>query len=53
MRNILDGKKSRLEEAGEQIKDLGDRVIESNQAEQKREKRIMQNKNRLSELNEP
>ena len=36
----------------EQINDLEDRVTESNQAEQKREKRIMQNENRPKELND-
>ena len=36
---------SKLEEAEEQINDLGDRVMENNQAEKKREKRIVQNKN--------
>ena len=34
---------SRLEEAKEWINDLEDRVMENNQAEQKREKRIIQN----------
>lgn len=32
---------SRMEEAEEQISDTEDRVMENNQAEQKREKRIM------------
>ena len=52
MRSILDGMSSRLEEAEEQINDLEDRVIESNETEQKREKRIMQNENRLRELSD-
>ena len=38
MRNTLDGMNSRLEEAEESIKDLEDRVMETNQAEPKREK---------------
>ena len=42
----------RLEEAEEQINDLEDRVMESNQAEQVREKTTMQNKNRFGELRE-
>ena len=45
MKNIIDGMNSRLEEAEEQINDLEDRVTESNQAEQKSENGIMQNKN--------
>ena len=35
---MLDGMNSRLEEAEEQINDVRDRVMENNQAEQKREK---------------
>ena len=42
---MLDRMKSRMEEAQEQINDLEDRVMESNQ-DDKRKKRIMQNKNR-------
>ena len=52
MRNTLDGMNSRLEESEEWIHDLENRVMESNQAEQKREKWIMQNKNRLRELSD-
>ena len=44
-------KKNRLEEAEEWINDLEDRVMESNQVEQVREKN-MQNDNRLSELSD-
>ena len=51
MRSILDRMNSRLEEAEEQINDLEDRVLESNQAEE-REKRIMQTKNRLREFSD-
>ena len=40
---------SRLEEAEEWINDLEDKVMESKEAEQKRE-RIMQNENRIREL---
>ena len=36
MRNTLDGMNSRLEESEEWINDLENRVMESNQAEQKR-----------------
>ena len=41
-----------MEEVKEQISDLKNRVMESNQAEQKREKRNMQNKNRLRQLSD-
>ena len=44
MRNSLDQKNNRLEKAEEWINGQEDRVMESNQAEQKREKRITQNK---------
>ena len=40
MRNILDGMNSSMDEAEEQIDDLEDRVMESSQAEQKREKKV-------------
>ena len=36
----MDGMNSRLEEAEEQINDLEARVVESNEAEQKREKEL-------------
>ena len=39
MRAMFNGMNSRLEEAQEQINDLEHRVMESNQAEQKREKK--------------
>ena len=51
MRNVLDTMNSRLE-AEELINYLEDRVMESNQAEQKREKRIMENENGLRELSD-
>ena len=38
IKNMLDGINSRVDKT-EQINDLGDRVMESNQAEQVREKR--------------
>ena len=43
----------RREEAEESINVLEDRVMESNPDEQKREKRIMQNENRLREIMTP
>ena len=49
---MLDAMNSRLEEAEGQINDLEGRAMESNQVEQKREKRIMQNKSRLRELSD-
>ena len=43
-RHMLHGMNSRLEETEECVNDLEEQVMESNQAEQKRErKRIMQN----------
>ena len=52
MRNMLDGMNSRLDEADEQTNDTEIRVLKTNQAEQKREKRTMQNKKRLSKLSD-
>ena len=43
---------SRLEEAEVQINDPEDKVMENNEVEQKRERRIMQHKNRLRELSD-
>ena len=43
---------SRLEEAEEWIKYLEDRVMESNQPKQKREKKNYENENRLRELSD-
>ena len=43
---------TKLEEAAEQISDLHDRVVESKEAEQKREQIIMQNENKLRELSD-
>ena len=39
--NMLDTMNSRLEEAGENISGLEDKIMQNNEAEQKREKRIM------------
>ena len=50
MKNSLSGVNSRQEEAEGQINDLEDRAIESNQAEQEREKIIIINKNRPGEF---
>ena len=44
------GINSKQEEVEEQISNLKDRVMESNQAQQMREKKNMQNENRLREL---
>ena len=52
MENILDRINNRLEGAGEQKNDLEHRVMESNQAEKIRGNGIMQNVNRLRELND-
>ena len=52
IKNTLKGINSRLEEAEEQISDLKDRVRESSQAEQEREKIIIKKENRLRELSD-
>ena len=52
IRNLSDGMNSRLEEAEEWISDPEDSVMESNQALQKKEKIIMENKNRVRELSD-
>ena len=52
IQNTLDGVKSRLEEAEEGMNEIGDKVMESNQAEQMREKTMMQSKNRLRKLSD-
>ena len=49
IKNTLDRINSRLEEAEEHISILEDRVMESNQIEQRKGKRIMQIKNSLRE----
>ena len=43
---------NRIEEAEEQISDLEDKVMESKEAEQKRERRILQHENRLRKLSD-
>ena len=46
----FDAMNTRLEKAEEQISDLGDKIKENNEAEQKR-KRIMELENRLRQFN--
>ena len=41
---------TRKEDAGEGVSDIEDRIMENNEAEQKKERRIMKHKNRLREL---
>ena len=43
---------TRLEEAEEQIIDIDDRIMENNEAEQRRERRIMEHENRLRKLSD-
>ena len=50
MKNTPEGISSTLEEAQEQISNLEDRLMESNQAEQEKEIRIIKNENRWTEL---
>jgi len=50
--NIPDAMNSRLEEAEERINELEDKVMESNKAEEGRERRIVQNETRPWELSD-
>ena len=50
--NTLDGINSRIHEAEERTDDLEDRAMESNQAKQMRERKIMQIENSLRELSD-
>ena len=50
--NRIDGMNNRLEQVEEWISDLEDKTMESNEAEQMRERRIMQHENRLRELSD-
>ena len=52
IRTTLDAMNSRQEEAEEQINDLGDKIMISNEAEQKKERRIMPQENRLREFSD-
>ena len=52
IKNTLDGMNSRLREAEEWINVLEDTAVETNQAERVRENIIMQNENRLRELDD-
>ena len=52
MRNTVGIMNRRPDEAEEQINDLDDRIMLNNQAERKREKRIMENDKRLGELSD-
>ena len=49
IRNMFDAVNSRLEETEKLINELKYRVMESNQAEQMRQKRIVQKKNRCKQ----
>jgi len=51
LKNILEGI-NRLKEVEEWISDVGDRVMERNQAEQEKEKRLTKNETRLRELSD-
>lgn len=47
--NRLNAMNSKLEEAEEQISGLEDKIMENNEAKQKKERKITQHKNRLTE----
>lgn len=49
MKNVLEGINSKLKDAEEQISDLKDRVVESNEQSNKM-KTILKNENRLRDL---
>lgn len=49
MKNVLEGINSKLKDAEEQISDLKDRVVESNEQNNKM-KTILKNENRLRDL---
>ena len=49
-RNRLDAMNSRLEEAEEIISDIEDKIMKNNEAEQKRERLIMEPENRHKEF---
>ena len=47
MKNTVEGISSSLDDTEKQISNLGDRIIEITQTEQKKEKRILKNENSL------
>ena len=51
MKNTLEGINSRLDDTRKQINDLEDRVVEITQAEQKKEERIIKNKDNIKHSN--
>ena len=50
MQNRLDKITMSTEEAEERIGDIGDKVIENNEAEKKRERKLLDHKDRYREL---
>ena len=47
IKNTLEGTNSRITEAEDRISDMGDRMVEINEAERKKEKRIKRNEDNL------
>ena len=50
MKNTVEGISSSLDDTEKQISNLGDRIIEITQTEQKKEKRILKNENSLKDF---
>ena len=50
MQNQLDTVTMRIEEAEERIGDIEDKILENNEAEKKRERKLIDNEGRLREL---
>ena len=50
IKNTLEGTNSRITEAEDRINDVEDRMVEINEAERKKEKRIKRNENNLRDL---
>ena len=50
IKSTLEGTNSRIMEAGNRINEVEDRMVEINEAERKKEKRIKRNENHLRDL---
>ena len=50
IKNTLEGTNSRIMEAEDRISEVGDKMVEINEAERKKEKRIKRNEDNLRDL---
>ena len=50
IKNTLEGNNSRIMEAEDRISEVGDRMVEINETERKKEKRIKRNEDNLRDL---